>query len=81
MAYIQSVKVVVRALVLMSVICALTMGALTFPYHLAYAMRVSGWCDIYIRRNVDFSETGSPGMVDSCELVERELDVPNPTLF
>jgi hypothetical protein len=54
------------------------MGAWTLPYHLAYATRVSGWCDIYIRRNVDLSDTGSPDMVDSCAFVEGKVGVPTP---
>lgn len=67
---------VLRAFVFMSVNSALTMGTWTFPYHLAYATRVSGWCDIYIRRNGDLSDTGSPDMVDGCEFVGVCAAVP-----
>jgi len=49
-----------------SVISALEIGSLTFPYHFAYATRVSGWLDMYIRRNPDLSATGSD-MVYSIE--------------
>ena len=40
-------------------ISALVMTSFTLPNHFAYATRVSGWFDMYMRRNEDFSATGS----------------------
>ena len=38
------------------------MASGTLPNHLAYATSVSGWPDMYVRRNPAFSATGSnPG--------------------
>jgi hypothetical protein len=48
-----------RTLVSIADISALEITSFTLPNHFAYATRVSGWLDMYMRRNVDFSATGS----------------------
>lgn len=40
-------------------ISALVITSLTLPNHFAYATKVSGWFDMYMRRNEDLSATGS----------------------
>jgi hypothetical protein len=40
-------------------ISALVIISFTLPNHFAYATKVSGWFDMYMRRNEDFSATGS----------------------
>jgi len=44
-------------------ISALVITSFTLPNHFAYATRVSGWLDMYMRRNEDFSATGSLDIV------------------
>ena len=48
-----------RTLVSIADISALVITSFTLPNHFAYATRVSGWFDMYMRRNADFSATGS----------------------
>ena len=64
--------------VFMSVISALTMAASTLPYHLAYATRVSGWLDMYIRKNADCLATGSSAMLGSTK--KLVLSVPESAM-
>lgn len=56
-----------------AVISALEIGSVTFPYHFAYATRVSGWLDMYIRRNPDLSATGSDIASITLNIVNRKL--------
>jgi len=41
------------------VISALVMVSVTLPYHFAYETSVSGWLDMYMRRNPDLAAMGS----------------------
>jgi hypothetical protein len=42
-----------------AVISALVMFPVTLAYHFAYETRVSGWLDMYMRKNPDLAATGS----------------------
>lgn len=43
----------------MVVMTALTTVSFTLPQYFTYATSVSGWFDMYMHRNLDFSATGS----------------------
>ena len=59
----------IRTLVSIADISALVITSFILPNHFAYATRVSGWFDMYMRRNVDFSATGSDIVIVLSEFV------------
>jgi hypothetical protein len=58
-----------HTLVSIADISALAITSFTLPNHFAYATSVSGWFDMYMRRNADFSATGSDIVSVLCEFV------------